>query len=264
MNLVRTLLPALLATLVLGCAGPRPEAGGEPGRGRHMKTIGVLGGIGPQATMDFEARVHRESQRTIPAKFNSGYPTMVVYYHRRPPVIVDESGRPIHPLRPDPEFLRAAQRLGGSVDFLVIPSNTPHAFKEEIERMSGREVLSILDVTLAQIESLGWKKVGVVGMGDPVFYTSRLEKMGIAFETVDPELRDRVDEAVLRLMEGKEDSASRLVAHEALAALRQRGVDGVILGCTEIPLLLGADAEAPDLVNPAQLLAQAAVARAIE
>jgi aspartate racemase len=88
--------------------------------------------------------------------------------------------------------------------------------------------------------------------------------MGLAFEVVDPALRDRVDEAVLRLMEGSEDDGGRRAAREALAALRQRGVDGVILGCTEIPLLLGADAEAPDLVNPAQLLAQAAVARAIE
>ena len=260
----RTLLLALLAAHVLGCAGPRPEAGGEPGGERHMKTIGVLGGIGPQATMDFEARVHRESQRRIPAKFNSGYPTMVVYYHRRAPILVDERGHPIQPLALDPEFLRAAQRIGGSADFLVIPSNTPHTFQAEIERAAGIQVLSILDVTLAEIRSRGWRKVGVLGMGNPLFYTSRLEEMGLAFEIVDPALRDRVDEAVLRLMEGKEDGGSRLVAREALAALRQRGVDGVILGCTESPLLLGADAEAPDLVNPAQLLAQAAVARAIE
>lgn len=45
-----------------------------------MKTIGVLGGLGPQATMEFEVRVHRAAQRLIPQDGNQGYPPMVVYY----------------------------------------------------------------------------------------------------------------------------------------------------------------------------------------
>jgi aspartate racemase len=47
-----------------------------------MKTIGVLGGLGPQATMDFEQRIHRVAQQLIPPLGNSGYPPMVVYYCR--------------------------------------------------------------------------------------------------------------------------------------------------------------------------------------
>ncbi len=47
------------------------DAGTAPG-GPAMKTIGVLGGIGPQATMDFEARVHRVAQRLIPQRLNGG------------------------------------------------------------------------------------------------------------------------------------------------------------------------------------------------
>ena len=49
-----------------------------------MKTIGVLGGLGPQATMDFEERIHTVSQQLIPQHGNSGYPPMVVYYYRHP------------------------------------------------------------------------------------------------------------------------------------------------------------------------------------
>ena len=44
-----------------------------------MKTIGVLGGLGPQATVDFEVRVHREAQRWIPPRMNGGYPPMIVH-----------------------------------------------------------------------------------------------------------------------------------------------------------------------------------------
>jgi RNA polymerase sigma factor (sigma-70 family) len=55
-----------------------------------VKTIGVLGGIGPQATMDFERRLHRVAQRLLPQRGNTGYPPMVVHYHRRPPFVMGE------------------------------------------------------------------------------------------------------------------------------------------------------------------------------
>lgn len=48
-----------------------------------MKTIGVLGGLGPQATMDFEARLHAVSQQLIAPHANRGYPPLLVYYYRQ-------------------------------------------------------------------------------------------------------------------------------------------------------------------------------------
>ena len=229
-----------------------------------MKTIGVLGGLGPQATMDFEARVHRAAQQRIPPHVNSGYPPMIVYYHRRPPFLVHEDGTPRIPIQPDPELLAAARRLGTMVDFLVIPSNAPHLIQADIERASGRKVLSIVDATLDEVRRKRWRKVGVLGLGEPAVYTQRLDTLGIGHETLDAAARKGLDAAIFRVMEGREDAASRDLARSAVAAMRSRGVEGVILGCTEIPLLLGDGAVAPDLLNPAQLLAEAAVARAVE
>ena len=82
-----------------------------------MKTIGVLGGLGPQATMDFEARVHRVAQRLIPQDGNQGYPPLVVCYFRQPPVILpaDESLPTALPRQraissPDPKAFLATTR----------------------------------------------------------------------------------------------------------------------------------------------------------
>jgi len=60
-------------------------------------------------------------------------------------------------------------------------------------------------------------------------------------------------------MEGREDESDRRWVHDAVAWLRGRGVEGIILGCTELPLLLREHADAADLLNPAQVLAEAAV-----
>lgn len=229
-----------------------------------MRTIGILGGLGPQATMDFEARLHRVAQQQIPQRGNTGYPPVVVYYHRHPPVLVIDAGTPqVSSLQPDPRLPEAARRLGSFADFLVITANAPHLFQAEIERTAGCWVLSMVEVTLAEVRRRAWRRVGVLGLGEPVVYTGPLEQLGVACETVDGGLRAELDGAIFGLMEGREGPALAAPASQAVAALRARGVEGIVLGCTEIPLFLGGAADAPDLINPAQLLAEAAVRQAL-
>src|SRR5438552_17483854 len=106
-----------------------------------MKTIGVLGGLGPQATMDFEARVHAVSQALIPQYWNTGYPPMVVYYHRYPTFVVDEDGMPVPPSRPDSRLTQAVGKLAERVAVILTPSHAPHAAQGLTEQVPGREAL---------------------------------------------------------------------------------------------------------------------------
>jgi aspartate racemase len=228
-----------------------------------MKTIGVLGGLGPQATMDFETRVHAVSQRLIPGRGNQGYPPMVVYYHRRAPVVTTDDGAPVWPLQLDPLLLDAARRLGAWADLLVITSNGVHRLQREIEEAAGRPVLSMIEVTLAEVARRGWRTVGVLTYIDPVVYQAPLKQCGLRCETIDADLQGQLDEAIPAFTAGGSGPTVRDPVARAVAALRCRGVDGIILGCTELPLMLGEDADAPDLINPAALLADATVRYAI-
>jgi aspartate racemase len=227
-----------------------------------VKTIGILGGISPQATMDFEQRLHRVAQQIIPQRGNSGYPTLFAYYHRRPPVLTLDGIMPVLPRQPDPELLEAARWLGQKADFLVITANGAHVLQDQLEHASGLKVLSMIEATLSEVQRRGWQKVGVLGFPDSSaqIYTQPLRQLGLHFEVIDAELQARLNRAVIALMEGRTADGA---AHDALETLRGRGVNGIIPGCTEIPLLLGADMDAPDLVNPIQLLAEAAVKFAI-
>ena len=145
----------------------------------------------------------------------------------------------------------------------MVTSNFVHLFESELEQAAGRDLLSMVDLTLAEVARRAWRDVGVLGFGEPLVYTEPLLAMHVRGETIDGELRSRLDTAIDHVMEGRADDADADAAREALAALRARKLDGIIVGCTEIPLLLGNSASAPDLLDPLQLLAEAAVEHAM-
>jgi aspartate racemase len=227
-----------------------------------MKTIGVLGGFGPQATMDFEQRAHRVAQQLIPPHRNSGYPPMVVHYARHPPVLLDEHGETRRPIQPDPRLLKAAHALGQLADFLVVISNGLHAMQPALEQAADRPILSMIEVTLAEVARRGWQRVGVLTYITPLVYAQALEQRGLQWEGIEQALQTPLDEAIMAVMEGQA-GAQNEHARRAVAALRARAVDGIILGCTEIPFLLPGDLETPDLLNPTALLAEASVRHAL-
>lgn len=228
-----------------------------------MKTIGILGGIGPQATMDFERLLHRAAQRLIPQRGNGGYPPTVVWYCRHPPVLLGEDGKPQSPRRPDPRLLDAAAKLGTLADFIVLPCNGAHLLQANIEAASGRRVLNMIDLTLAEVKRRGWNKIGVLGLHEPVVYLHPLRELGLACETIDGDQRAALDNAIFGIMEGRQSAEMTNAARDAIQALRARKVDGIILGCTEIPFLLPEANETPDLLNPLPLLGEAAVREAM-
>ena len=233
-----------------------------------MKTIGILGGIGPQATMELERKLHAAAQRLIPQHQNSGYPPTVVYYFRDVPFVLEDGYRPRVPYEPNPGLLDGARLLGSVADFLLIGSNASHMLKDHVERAAGRPVLSMIDVVVRDVQRRGWRTVGVLGLGDPVVYTRPLRELGIAPETVDGSLRAQLDRNIFAAMEGRSDPAWTADALAAIDVLRSRGADGIILGCTEIPIVLG-EANVKRLVaegnviDPLDLLADAAVRSAM-
>jgi aspartate racemase len=238
----------------------------------RMKTIGVLGGLGPQATMDFEALVHAVSEQIIPRMANTGYPPMAVYYYRHAPVLTDDNFRPIFPLQPDPRLLDAAAKLGTMADFLVITSNGVHMMQPLIEQASGRKVLSIIDVTLAEVKRRGLRRVGAITYARPDVYRVPLEAMGLQCVTIPADVQQRLDAAIMAFQSGLHRAEEYEAALDAVNIVRAEGADGTILGCTELPLMLRPvageanrtdEAEASDLIDPAQLLAEAAVRYAI-
>jgi len=143
----------------------------------------------------------------------------------------------------------------------VITANGPHIIQAEIEQAAGCKVLSMIEVTLAEVQRRGWRTIGVLGFGPPdvPVYKQPMSQLALAAEVITPELQDPLNVAVMRMQEGRANADDTRAVRAAVTYLRAKQVDGIILGCTELPLLLPAYVDEPDLINPAQLLAEVAI-----
>ena len=158
----------------------------------------------------------------------------------------------------------ALGRLGALADFLVVPCNAAHVGLDELRKAAGCPVLSMIDAVVEEVVRRRCRRVGLLGaQGVPPPYVEALTRLAVDVERVDAGRQATVDAGIQAVMEGREAKEHTEAARAAVNDVRARAVDAVVLGCTEIPLLLGDEREAPDLIDPAALLAEAAVRHSI-
>jgi aspartate racemase len=231
-----------------------------------MKTIGVIGGMGPQATIDFEKKIHQASNKLITQRINQGYPPMAVFYHRNDPRRTTDSTLYSEKLEPNKGLLEIAKKLGPHADFIVIPTNTAHFFVRQIEEASGLPLLSIVDVTIEKVISLKANTIGVLAIGDTLgheLFQKPLLENHITPVTIPDYLVEQLDKSVWAVMEGTPPEDVKAPVNEAVSYLESQSVDAIILGCSEFALMIEHDLPRRNLIDPIQLLAEKAVEYAI-
>ena len=162
-------------------------------------------------------------------------------------------------------MIDAAQRLErGGADFLLICTNTMHRMADAVQAQVNLPILHIADPTAEHIRAAGLTRVGLLGTAftmEQDFYKGRLtEKHGL--EVLIPEKDDR--ETVHRiiydeLVQGRIELSSRQVYRDVMSRLVERGAQAIILGCTELMLLVSAEDSSVPLFDTTALHAHAAV-----
>lgn len=216
-----------------------------------MKVLGVLGGMGPAATVAFLARVqalsgaaHEEDHVHVLADINPRVPNR----HTAPEAAGVELGR------------MAARLRDAGAEVLAMPCNTAHAHAGAI-RAAGLPFLDMIALTAAEAARGGARRVGVLATpGGEALYRAALEGLGVEAVTLDGEDRAAFMQAVFAAKGSAIDPAARAGMARLAGALVATGAEALIGGCTEVPLLLdAADAPVP-LTDSAEVLAAACVA----
>ena len=219
--------------------------------GRNSLMVGVLGGLGPEATVDFMARV----LALTPAESDQDHVHMLVDQNPGVPNRQDAVLRDGED--PSPAIVEMARRLeGAGCDFLVMPCNTAHAWEEDIRAATTLPFLSIVDATVAAIPD-GVREVGL--MTTPAGLATNCYQRALAERGIDTIAHDEagVDELMRLVYSIKigDTGASIADAMRRLAEeLVERGAELIIFGCTEIPIVLDAgDLDVPALSSTDEL-----------
>jgi aspartate racemase len=226
------------------------------------KVIGVLGGMGPEATIAFYSRLvaHTPAGRDqdhlrVIIDSNPGIPD-------RTAAILGQGESPVPALARGIDGLR-----GAGADFIAIPCVSAHAFIDELRQGAQLPILSILDVIAEAVRQHPRRigRVGLLGTTGTVragMFQRRLAEAGLEVLIPDTADQARVQASIYAVKAGAPEAVRRQLTIELRSiALRlvSAGAEGIVLGCTEIPLVFG-QADVPVPVFDSLLwLARAAV-----
>ncbi|MET8506314.1 aspartate/glutamate racemase family protein [Streptomyces sp. NPDC004787] len=228
-----------------------------------MKTIGLIGGMSWESTAEYY-RILNEVTRQ---RLGSLHSSRCVLYS------VDFAD--IEQLQAQGRWAEAGDLLAGvaqslenaGADMVLLCTNTMHKVADQVEAAIGIPLLHLADTTLAAVETAGLSKVGLLGTAftmEQDFYRNRLEAGGLEVHIPDADERALVHRVIyeeLCLGEVREDS--RRAYQQIIRNLVAAGAEGVILGCTEIELLISPEHSPVPVFPTTRLHAEAAVRAAL-
>jgi aspartate racemase len=224
------------------------------------RTVGILGGMGPAATLDFVARL----RRLTPARRDQDHLRLLIDDNPTVP----NRNEALAGAGPSPAPVLAAMARGlqaAGAEVLVMPCNTAHAFQADIEAAVTIPFLSIVGETIAAARTAApdLKRAGLLAVDGALsarLYQDAFAAAGVEPLTLAPEDQAAFMALVYQIKSGEVGSGSRLRMRALADRLAEAGADVVVAACTEVPLVLDAQDLALPLVNSTEALAVRTVA----
>ncbi|WP_141430525.1 aspartate/glutamate racemase family protein [Bacillus sp. 03113] len=229
-----------------------------------MKTIGLIGGLSWESTADY----YKYLNTFVKEKLGG--------LHSAKCLLHSFDFEEIVTLQKNAEWDKAtncmtdaAQKLeNGGADVILICTNTMHKMAEEVEASVQIPLIHIADATAKKIKQQGLKTVGLLGTKftmEQNFYKERLNAHGIEVVIPNEDDRQTIHNVIFdELCKGMIKESSKAAYLQIMSKLQEKGAEGIILGCTEIPLLIKqADSDIP-LFDTTCIHAEAAVEFALQ
>lgn len=228
-----------------------------------MKTIGLIGGLSWESSAEYYRQINRQVRERL-----GGLHAANILMHSLDFAPVAELQAQGDWAALDRGMVDAADVLTrGGAEMLLICSNTMHRCAGAIETAASIPLIHIADPTAAAINAAGLRRVGLLGTAftmEQDFYTGRMAEAGLDVIVPDDDGRAIVHRIIYdELVQGIVRDASRNQYRDVIAALVARGAEAIILGCTEIMLLIGAEDSAVPLFDTLALHVDAAVEAAL-
>ena len=218
--------------------------------GRSL-TLGVIGGMGPAATVEFLARL----QAYTPAEKDQDHIRVIADINPKAPdrnVPGSNAGAVLAEM--------AGALRGAGAEVLAMPCNTAHAHADLIQRASGLPLVDMIALGAEAAAQSGAMRAGVLGTkGALKLYREYLAARAMGLVTLPPERQEQFMVTLYRIKSGDLGLDVKREMQGHAEALRQLGAEVLIAGCTEVPLVLDGRDVKLELVDPGDLLARRCV-----
>jgi aspartate racemase len=203
-----------------------------------MRKIGLIGGVGPQATAFIYQKLLDAAQTNFDAVNNNDYPDVLIHSVPVPDFISSKE----HMDEARSMLLDAAQGLErAGCEALCIGSNTVHILLNDLEGAVSVPFISMVELVAKRCKELGYSKVAL--LGTPILlasglYDASLGSYGINLIKPDAKQIEVCDAVIRGVIAGDREVPMRHEYTDVLAAMFEQGADAIILGCTELPLVM--------------------------
>ena len=216
------------------------------------KVLGVLGGMGPAATLDFLTKL----QAHTPAQKDQDHIRVIVDIN---PHVPDQSD-PF--AKPGPVLAEMAGALrGAGAEVLAIACNSAHAYADLISRSSGLPLIDMIATASQAARQTGARRAGVLAAKPGVkLYHEYLAAQGMGLISLPAPEQKTLMELILKIKGGDTGSEVRRSIADLVQVLLADGAETVILGCTEAPMVINVAEYRHPLIDPSDLLARRCVA----
>ena len=226
------------------------------------KTIGIIGGMGPLATVDLFGKI---VANTTAANDREHIPVVIDNNTRIP----DRTAGILHngesPIR---EMVRSAVKLESmGADFLIMPCNTAHFFYNDIVKFVNIPMINMLEETAKAIKEMGIGKVGLLATNGTIesgVYATAFEKFNVEFVTPNEEHQKAVMDLIYNGVKAGNFSIDITAFRNTINYLVSEGVEYVVLGCTELPIAFEKWEFNVKSIDPTLVLAKSAIKYASE
>ncbi|HLC70419.1 MAG TPA: amino acid racemase [Candidatus Nanoarchaeia archaeon] len=223
----------------------------------RYKKIGILGGMGPEATAQLYIEIIQIFQRRYGAKYDSDFPEIMILNLPLPDV-VEEKGSPAKIIELLQEGVKKLEQAGA--DFIAIPCNTAITFLPQMSEAVSIPFVNIVEETATFVKKRGLTQVGIVAT--QMTLRSGIYSRAIGQILLEPseEQKSLITKIIMTILAGEKNDEAKNNLQNIIFDLRMRGAKAVILGCTELPLLFASE----DTIDTIKVLAEAVVREAID
>ena len=223
------------------------------------KVVGILGGMGPEATIDIFTDIVKQTN----AKNDNDHLRIIIDNNPKLPSRQDAILKGSE--NPGPAMALTAKNIEkAGADFIILGANTAHYFYNYVKEAVDIPVLHIIGETVLETVNTikNIKKVGVLatkGAMKTGMFQDAFNEYGIAVIDVPEEINDLIHTAVFSFRSEGLNDKNKEMMENAAAFLIENGAQAIIMGCTEIPLILDAQKVSVKLINPNTIIADVAV-----